>query len=138
MGEYYFDGRVRRIPTQTFEDRRGRLSPIGFDFGDGGFRPLRAFIVEGHPGAVRGCHGHATTRHVLMLVSGLVEVELHWRGRSERLRLDPAARAILIEPPVWSSQTFLAPNSAIVVFCNTPYDAADYIEDAAAVASSVR
>ena len=73
-----------------------------------------------------------------MLVSGLVEVELRWRGRSERLRLDPAARAILIEPPVWSSQTFLAANSAIVVFCDTPYDAADYIEDAAAVASSVR
>ena len=80
MGDNYFDGRVRRIPTQTFEDRRGRLSPIGFDFGDGGFRPLRAFIVEGQLGAVRGCHGHATTRQVLMLVSGLVEVELRWGG----------------------------------------------------------
>ena len=138
MGDNYFDGRVRRIPTQTFEDRRGRLSPIGFDFGDGGFRPLRAFIVEGQPGAVRGCHGHAATRQVLMLVSGFVELELRWRGRSERLRLDPAGRAILIEPPVWSSQTFLDANSAIVVFCDTPYDAADYIEDAAAVAWSVR
>ena len=81
------------IPTQTFEDRRGRLSPIGFDFGDGGFRPLRAFIVEGQPGAVRGCHGHATTRQVLMLVSGLVEVELRWRGRASGSASTRRARA---------------------------------------------
>lgn len=125
--EAYCGGRVRRISTRSFEDHRGRLSPI--DFGALAFTPVRAFVVEGRPGAVRGGHGHAATRQVLMLVSGAVEIETRWNGSMQQFRLENDRRAVLIEPPVWCTQTFLRPNSALVVFCDTAYDPEDYIDD---------
>ncbi len=125
--EAFFDGRVRRIPTRNFEDHRGCLSPI--DFGAVPFMPVRAFVVEGRPGAVRGGHGHVATRQILMLVSGTVSVEVRWRDAIEQLRLDSDRRAILVEPPVWCAQTFLCPRSALVVFSDADYDPADYVAD---------
>ncbi len=128
--EAYCDGRVRRIPTRTIEDHRGSLSPI--DFGGLAFAPVRAFVVEGRPGAVRGGHGHAATRQILMLASGAVEIEVRWHGRIDQFRLEGDRRAVLIEPPVWCAQTFLRPGSTMVVFCDAAYDPADYICDPAA------
>src|SRR4051794_40958442 len=62
-----------------------------------------------------------------MLVSGLIDIELRWKGGLERLQLDPLNRALLIEPPVWSRQIYRGDHSSMVVFCDTAYDPSDYI-----------
>ena len=125
VDEGFCDGRVKRLATLSFEDERGLLSPI--DFGDHGFHVVRAFVVLGRPGAVRGGHGHRRGRQILMLVSGRIDVELRWRGSLERLQLDPLNRALLIEPPVWSRQIYRDDHSSMVVFCDNAYDPDDYI-----------
>jgi dTDP-4-dehydrorhamnose 3,5-epimerase-like enzyme len=123
--EAFCGGMVHRIRTERFEDVRGVLSAI--DLAALGFLPARAFAVAGAAGAVRGGHGHRRGRQILMLVSGLIDVELRDAGEIVRIRLDPDRRALLIEPPVWSRQTFIGEGSAMMVFCDTAYDPDDYI-----------
>ena len=130
LSETFCLGMVARIETRRFEDDRGVLSPI--DFESFGFRPVRAFVVSGAPGSVRGGHGHRTGRQILMLVSGLIEVEVRAPGLVELIRLDSERPALLIEPPVWSRQSYLGDKPAMVVFCDTAYDADDYIAGAEA------
>ena len=125
LNETFCRGMVIRIEIRCFEDARGLLSPIDFD--SCGFRPVRAFVVSGVPGSVRGGHGHRTGRQILMLVSGLIEVEVRVPGVAELIRLDSERPALLIEPPVWSRQTYLGDKPAMVVFCDTAYDPNDYI-----------
>jgi hypothetical protein len=62
-----------------------------------------------------------------MLVSGEIEIELRYGDITERLTLDPHHRAVLIEPPVWSRQTYRGEQPAMIVFCDTPYDPDDYL-----------
>ena len=123
--EAFFDNRVKRLATINFDDERGLLCPI--DFSDHGFSVVRAFTVFGTLGAVRGGHAHRRGRQILMLVSGLIDIELRWKGGLERLQLDPLNRALLIEPPVWSRQIYRGDHSSMVVFCDTAYDPSDYM-----------
>jgi dTDP-4-dehydrorhamnose 3,5-epimerase-like enzyme len=120
-------GKVVRVDIRSFEDVRGVLCPIEFDAL--GFRPARAFVVSGPAGAIRGGHGHRKGRQILMLVSGLIDVELRASGLAERLRLDASCRAILIEPEVWARQIYRSDNAAMVVFCDAAYDPDDYFLD---------
>jgi len=62
-----------------------------------------------------------------MLVSGLIDIEIRWKERLERLQLDPLNRALLIEPLVWSQQIYRGEHSSMVVFCDTAYDLSDYL-----------
>lgn len=126
-GERFCGGMVLRIDIRCFEDARGVLSPIHFD--PFGFRPVRAFVVSGRAGTVRGGHGHRRGRQILMLVSGLIDVEVRASGAADLIRLDPEHRALLIEPPVWSRQTYLGDDATMVVFCDTAYDPDDYVLD---------
>jgi dTDP-4-dehydrorhamnose 3,5-epimerase-like enzyme len=123
--DVFFAGKVIRIPTEAYEDDRGCLIPI--EFGDYDFTAVRAFLVTATPGSVRGGHAHANCRQILMLVSGEIEIEARYGGTTERLTLNPAHRAVLIEPPVWSQQTYRGEQAAMIVFCDTPYDSDDYI-----------
>jgi dTDP-4-dehydrorhamnose 3,5-epimerase-like enzyme len=125
--EVYFGGSVRRIQTRNFVSTTGVLSPV--DFASLGFNPVRAFVVAAPAGSRRGGHGHRRGRQILMLVSGLIDVEIRWQSRTRTLRLDPAHRALLIEPPVWARQTYLGEHPAMVVFCDTDYDPTDYVHD---------
>ena len=128
MGKDVFcQGKVIRIPTEACEDDRGRLFPI--EFGSYDFTAVRAFLVTAGHGSVRGGHAHANCRQILMLVSGEIEIEARYRDTTERLILNPTHRAVLIEPPVWSRQTYRGEQPAMIVFCDTPYDRDDYIYD---------
>jgi dTDP-4-dehydrorhamnose 3,5-epimerase-like enzyme len=123
--ETFLGGKVFRIPTQSFEDVRGVLTSI--EFTRYGFQSVRAFVVAAPAGAVRGGHGHAKGRQILMQISGEIELEVAHRNRCERVMLDAQRRAVLIEPPVWSRQTYGGENPSIIVFCDTPYDPDDYL-----------
>lgn len=121
------EGRVTVLEHATIEDERGLLSPI--ELAALGFDLARAFVVAGRDGAVRGAHGHRRGRQILIQVTGEIELDLVFRGREERLTLTAARRAVLIEPPVWSRQTYRGAAAALVVLCDTAYDPDDYFTD---------
>ena len=128
MGKDVFcAGKVIRIPTEAYQDDRGCLIPI--EFGSYDFTAVRAFLVTAKPGSVRGGHAHANCRQILMLISGEIEIQARYGDTTERLTLNPTHRAVLIEPPVWSQQTYRGEQPAMIVFCDKQYDVDDYICD---------
>lgn len=121
------DGKVVGIATDSVEDDRGLLTAV--DFRRYNFQPVRAFLVTAPSGTTRGGHGHRRGRQLLMHVSGEIEIEVHYAERSERLALNATNRALMIEAPVWSRQVYRGDNPAMIVFCDTPYDADNYVTE---------
>lgn len=127
MGErVLLGGDVLAIDLPVREDARGRLLPLEFPIR--GFTPVRAFLVEGADAARRGGHAHRQARQLLMRTGGEIDVELRLSGASERVRLDTPATVLLIEPGVWSCQTYRGPGASLMVFSDRPYDPDDYLD----------
>jgi hypothetical protein len=122
-----YDGKVFVLEHAIIEDERGVLSPI--ELVSLGFDLARVFVVAARDGAVRGAHGHRQGRQILIQVRGEIEIDLLYRGRPERLTLTPRQRAVLIETPVWSRQTYHGEAASLVVLCDTAYDPDDYFTD---------
>ena len=117
-------GKVIRIRTEDIRDARGILSPI--EFSHYNFHPVRSFVITAPSGAIRGGHCHKRARQLLMVIAGEIEIEARYWDSSVRFKLDCEHRAVLIEPLVWSRQTYYGDSPAMVVFSDTPYDASDY------------
>lgn len=118
-------GAARVLRLAFCDDARGVLTPI--TFAEHEFTAVRAFVVSAPTGAVRGGHAHVRARQILMRVSGIIDVHARLEGAAVTVRLDAETAALLIEPGVWSSQTYVANNSAIVVFSDMEYDPRDYV-----------
>ena len=116
---------VRILTLESFSDDRGVLNPLTFD--DWGFIPARAFVVRAPQGAVRGGHAHRRVRQVLFRASGVIQVELRQEDARAQLTLDDEHPAVLLEAGIWAQQTYVAPESVLVVFADGPYDPAEYI-----------
>lgn len=125
------DGMVRVLELDCFRDERGSLVPLTLD--EIGFRVARTFVVTAPQGAVRGGHAHRSVRQVLFRAAGAIELEVRHDGARDRLVLDAACPAVLIEAGVWAQQTSLRDGSTLIVLADGPYDAAEYAgSDAAA------
>jgi dTDP-4-dehydrorhamnose 3,5-epimerase-like enzyme len=112
----------------SIDEKRGLLLP--FDFASLPFVPARMFVVRNVPvGTVRGGHTHREQQQLLFCLSGSLEVSLAGGGEYTRVVLDSPAKGLLIEPGVWSSQTFLEADSVELVFASGPYDPLEYIRD---------
>lgn len=130
-------GRVLILPLDSFVDDRGTLTPVSFAAWR--FTPVRAFAVCAPAGSVRGGHAHRHCRQILMRVSGEVDVDVDDGHRATTVRLDDSCPAVLVEPGVWSRQTYLSSGSSIVVFCDRDYDPKDYVQQSTSgVASTSR
>jgi dTDP-4-dehydrorhamnose 3,5-epimerase-like enzyme len=123
--ETFLDGKVVRIPVERFEDGHGALASI--EFGDFGFHSVQAFLITTPADSVRGGHGHASGRQILMQVSGEIDIEIVHGNQTARVTLDSERRAILIEPPAWTRQIYRGENPSLIVFCDTRYDPADFV-----------
>jgi dTDP-4-dehydrorhamnose 3,5-epimerase-like enzyme len=120
-------GRVRVLTLPAFGDDRGRLSPISI--ADIGFRPLRAFLIDNVPaGTSRGGHAHRTATQLLICLSGTVVVAVRDRHMCESATLG-ATEAVLIGPGVWSRQTYVEPDSRLLVLGDEEYDPASYLAE---------
>ena len=64
-----------------------------------------------------------------MLASGRVEIELRLGGVIETVQMLQKRRLLLIEPLVWSRQTYFGENSALMVFSDTHYDPDEYFHE---------
>ncbi|WP_051371474.1 sugar 3,4-ketoisomerase [Mesorhizobium loti] len=122
-----FDGKVILIPTTARSDPRGLLTAI--QFGDYNFQAIRAFVVTAPPGTSRGGHAHRSGRQLMMQLSGEIVIEFRYHERVERLSLTASNRAVLVDAQVWALQTYEGENPSLLVFCDTEYDAEDYVFD---------
>ena len=118
-------GRVTRLDLDVHPDERGVLTAYEFDRLP--FTPARAFTVRQVPAGIeRGKHGHKSAAHILVCLSGRVEVETTVDGVTERFLLRPDGPGLLIGPGVWALQRYLDASSLLLVFASEPYDPASY------------
>lgn len=120
-----FGGKVAEVSTSVHGDARGVLTTV--EFGGFAFQPLRAFVVAAPNGTTRGGHGHRSGRQVFMHVNGEIHIAFRHRGEVEHTVLDSTNRAVMIEAPVWSSQTYYGDNPTMIVFSDTEYDPENYV-----------
>jgi len=117
--------RARRIPFRQRDDDRGSLLPI--DFASLPFVPCRMFVVhQVPPGTVRGGHAHKRTRQLLVCITGRVDVELRDAGFAETVSLVGADTGLLVEAGVWATQTYVEPDTTLLVLASEPYDIDSY------------
>ena len=111
-----------------FDDARGSLVP--FEGDQLPFVPNRIFIVQSVPaGTIRGCHAHLHQRHMLICVSGRVEVQVRFDHQHQSITLDQPQTGLLIEPGVWSSQRFITDDTILLALASGPYDPNDYTSE---------
>ena len=122
------DGRAVWVPMTVHPDERGTLSVLALAELD--FVVVRVYTVDAPDGAVRGGHGHRHGRQILMCMAGAVEVELRAGGDIEHVTLAGRAPGLLINPGVWSRQTYRGAGASLLVLCDTHFDPADYSNDA--------
>jgi dTDP-4-dehydrorhamnose 3,5-epimerase-like enzyme len=102
-------------------DARGVLTLL--ELAELPFQPERVFVVsQVPPGARRGGHGHLRQRQVLACVAGRVEVELRVPGDSSTAVALDAGEGLLVEPGVWSVQTYQTTDAVLMVLADGPYD----------------
>lgn len=123
----WFGGKVVQFHLEGFEDSRGLLVPFDFDSID--FTPARAFLIIGVDGTTRGGHAHRQGRQLLMRISGEIRVDLRLENEEISVVLDSGSNALMIESPVWASQSYFGPDPRLLVFSDHAYDPAAYIFD---------
>jgi len=118
---------VRFIDLPEVVEPRGSLLP--FDFAALPFAPRRVFVVRDvPPGTTRGGHTHRSATQLLVRLAGAVTVEVRPAGVPATITLADSHAGLLIPPGVWSSQTYLTPDAALLVLCDEPYDPSGYLK----------
>lgn len=93
------------------------------------FAVSRIFIVTADAGALRGQHAHRQCAQLLVCLQGACTVRCD-DGRRERIvRLSDARQGLLIPPTLWGEQTYEEAGTTLMVLCDRPYEAGDYIRD---------
>jgi dTDP-4-dehydrorhamnose 3,5-epimerase-like enzyme len=124
QGEF-FQGRARLIALPRHVDPRGDLIPFNFD--DLPFIPRHAFAVRDVPaGTTRGGHALRSAQQILICLAGQLRVLLRDRATSETIILDNPDTALLISAGLWAEQTYLAPDTVMLVFSSEPFNPENY------------
>jgi len=93
------------------------------------FAVSRVFTVGANAGGLRGQHAHRKCTQLLVCISGQILVACDDSHQNAKFTLNPNSDALLLPPGIWSSQSYELDSSSLVVFCDYPYDEADYIRD---------
>lgn len=111
---------------QVMRDARGALTVVEFSR-HVPFAVARLFYVSGVPvGLSRGGHAHRRCSQYMICQSGRLRVAATDGSRERSLELT-AGQAVLIEPGIFASQVYLEVDSVLLVLCDRPYEAEDYI-----------
>jgi hypothetical protein len=123
-------GRAAWIALAAHRDPRGQL--VALDEGLLPFVPRRIFFVRDVPvGGMRGGHGHRSARQLLVCLAGRIRCELRHGGVGETLPLEPSGYGLLVEPGVWTEQTYETPGAVLLVLASAPRDPGDLFHDPA-------
>ena len=91
------------------------------------FAVARLFYVSGVPaGLSRGGHAHYRCRQYMICQEGRLEVKMT-DGIEERSVELSGGQGLLVEAGIFAAQTYLDDNSVLLVLCDRPYEADDYI-----------
>jgi len=93
------------------------------------FMIARVFLVRAPDGAIRGQHAHRQCLQFLCCLSGAVEVLCDDGKRSSEFVLNRPNVGLLIPQGIWAQQTYRGSGAALMVLCDRPYEANDYIRD---------
>ena len=94
----------------------------------------RVFTVVAHrAGVVGGEHAHRRCTQLLVAVHGAVEVRVladPERPDTRRtFHLSHPNQGVLVPPGIWGYQRYEQAGSVLMVLCDRPYEADDYIRD---------
>ncbi len=118
FGQHDKDGILTVIPDQ---------GPAGL-----GIAIRRVFTITGVPaGGVRGDHAHRYCTQVVVCLQGSVSIDVDDGHDRVTMVLDNASVGLSIPPGLWNRLTFAGPGTVLAVFCDQPYDPADYLRDRA-------
>lgn len=124
----FFEGRARVIDFPVQAESRGSLIP--FTFAQLPFLPRHAFTVRGVPaGLTRGLHALKNSQQLLICLAGKISVELRDAARSETIALDRPDIGLFIAEELWAAQTYLTPETILLVLASAPYDPENYLEE---------
>lgn len=113
------------IELPSFHDERGTLHAC--DFSQLPFVPCRSFHITSVPaGTARGGHSHYSQRQLIFCVSGTLRIKLRHKQLETYLTFSNPKLGLLIEPSVWSSQTFELQSTIALVLASGPYEPSDY------------
>ena len=103
LGALEFDRIVEAVKTFALTpmgtERLSRLQPS--------IDPQRVFVISGVPAkTTRGGHAHRSARQLLYCPAGTVTVDVRIGESTATMLLDHRDRALVVEPGVWTSQTF--------------------------------
>ena len=93
------------------------------------FSIARVFAVMASIGAVRGQHAHKECVQFLTCPSGGIEVLCDDGNSSASYELNRSNVGLLISPGIWAQQRYMDVGSVLIVLCDRPYEAHDYIRD---------
>lgn len=119
------------VPLHVRSDARGILAAM--ECGPHvPFAVRRVFVIAAMPaGASRGAHAHRAQHQFLVATSGAITITAD-DGRSRQTwRLDGPTHGLHAPPLTWLELTEPTAGASLMVLCDAPYDAADYIHDAA-------
>ena len=123
---------VRQVAFSQYQ-RDGVLTVFPGDNPAGVPFPIaRVFTISGVPaGGARGDHAHRACSQLVVCLTGQADVRVDDGDAVRTVVLDTAAVGLLIPPGLWNVITFARAATVVAVFCDQPYDEADYIRDRA-------
>lgn len=93
------------------------------------FAIARMFTVTAARDAERGKHAHRLCSQFMVCVHGMINIVCDDGCDRRPFVLDRSNLALLVPPTIWSSLTYRQANSVVVVLCDRPYEADDYVRD---------
>ena len=119
------------LQLRCFRDERGALVPFDVAIVVP-FPVVRVFWVYDVPArSSRGAHAHKECHQFLICVVGSVTVDV-FDGSSARSITLAEGQALHIPPGIFATERYETPGSVLMVFCDRPYETADYLNDRAA------
>lgn len=121
-------GSVRRIQFWQ-QHANGVLTVFPGDDAEGVPFPIaRIFtIAQVTEGGARADHAHRNCAQLLVCLTGRIDVTITDGKDTTTLEVRADGSGLLIPPMLWNTVRFEGPATALMVICDRPYEASDYI-----------
>lgn len=121
-------GDLSEVEFPTFGEDGGELA-VFQPPEDGTFAIRRVFCVRAAEGSARGRHAHRRCAQLLVALSGRIRVICSDGTGTRDFLLQEMGKGVLIPPSIWAEQIYELDNSVLMVICDRPYEAEDYIRN---------
>ena len=94
------------------------------------FPIARVFYIWGvGRGVVRGRHAHKACKQFFVCLHGACEVHCDDGRKQCTTTLRRPDEGLYVPASIWAAQTYLSPDTVLLVLCDRPYEDQDYIRD---------